>query len=116
MFCFQMLHNINIVDERTPDYHNRAMRYIISAVQHYKSLTIFFVLILNYKMKSLEMQLFFNNYIVRTGLQALHEITSSGSYQLRPDLEDWESNYACLIFAVYAWTGFAIGKTFAYNL
>ena len=70
------------------------MRYIISEVQHYKSLTIISILILNYKMKSSKMQLFFNNYIVRTGLQALHEITSSGSYQLRLDLEDWESNQA----------------------
>ena len=28
------------------------------------------------------------------GLQALHEITSSGSYRLRVDLEDWEGNLA----------------------
>ena len=28
------------------------------------------------------------------GLQALHEITSSGSYRLRVDLEDWEGNTA----------------------
>ena len=26
------------------------------------------------------------------GLQALHEITSSESYRLRVDLEDWEGN------------------------
>ena len=28
------------------------------------------------------------------GLQALHEITSSGSFRLRVDLEDWEGNTA----------------------
>ena len=28
------------------------------------------------------------------GLQALHEITSSGFYRLRVDLEDWEGNQA----------------------
>ena len=28
------------------------------------------------------------------GLHALHEITSSGSYRLRVDLEDWEGNHA----------------------
>ena len=28
------------------------------------------------------------------GLQALHEITSSGSYRLRVDLEDWENDTA----------------------
>ena len=28
------------------------------------------------------------------GLQALHEITSSESYRLRVDLEDWEGNRA----------------------
>ena len=33
------------------------------------------------------------------GLQALHEITTSGSYQLRVDLEDWESN---ITFAEYS--------------
>jgi len=29
-----------------------------------------------------------------SGLQALHEITNSGSYRLRVDLEDWEGNQA----------------------
>ena len=31
---------------------------------------------------------------VLLGLQALHEITSSASYKLRVDLEDWKGNHA----------------------
>ena len=31
---------------------------------------------------------------MQLGLQTLHEITSSGSYKLRIDLEDWEGNQA----------------------
>ena len=33
-------------------------------------------------------------FILQLGLQILHEITSSGSYRLRVDLEDWEGNQA----------------------
>ena len=33
-------------------------------------------------------------FILRLGLQTLYEITSSGSYKLRIDLEDWEGNQA----------------------
>ena len=33
------------------------------------------------------------------GLKALHEITNSGSYKLRVDLEDWEGNQ---VYAEYS--------------
>ena len=38
--------------------------------------------------------------IFRIGLQPLHEITSSGSYRLRIDLEDWEGNQAYAEFSL----------------
>ena len=43
-------------------------------------------------MKIIDEYLIYCNYCA--GLQALHEITSSGSYRLRVDLEDWERNQA----------------------
>ena len=49
---------------------------------------------LTLKLKMIKNILFKCLFRSMIGLQALHEITSSESYKLRVDLEDWEGNQA----------------------
>ena len=66
--------------------------HIISSPTFKKILSTISISILTYRINVTDVYLIYCNYCA--GLQALHEITTSESYKLRVDLEDWEGNQA----------------------